>query len=338
MTKRALVISGGEAKGAFAVGAIQVLAEHGITFDVVCGTSTGALIAPFVVTSGHLPGELALLEQLYTSVETPDVITQRPLVASLLRGAAVADATPLRRLIASVITPERWEIMRDSAVQMFVAAVRLQTGRIEYFQSGREKSQAPGVNVIDSREELINAVWASACEPVLMPPVTIYAGRPQAQYVDGGLCQYLPAGIAIDHGADEIYAITLRPHVRAVQQREYTELPSILIRTLELLTAEVGDKNLAMTDLYTNAVRYLAAVRAGVRERFALSEEEAAALFTPAGLPDPFADKRAAHLVVIAPEGPLVEPGSMSGLDPASMAVMLQKGRAQARRVLGTTS
>jgi NTE family protein len=338
MTRRALVISGGGAKGAFAVGAIQVLAEQGITFDIVCGNSTGALIAPFVVTSRHLPGELALLEQLYTSVATPEVITQRPLVASLLRGAAMADAMPLRRLIASVITPERWEIVRDSAVQMFVATVRLQTGRIEYFQSGIAKSQVPGVNVIDTREELMNAIWASACEPVLTPPVTVYAGRSQSQYVDGGLCQYLPAGIAIEHGADEIYAVALRPRVRPAEQREYTELPSILMRTLDLLCAEIGDKNLAMTALYTNAVRYLAAVRAGVRERFALSEEEAAALFAPAGVRDPFADKRAARLVLIAPDEPLVDPGAVSLFDPETMAVMLQKGRAQARRVLGTTS
>lgn len=48
--KNALVISGGGSKGAFAVGAIERLREAGITWDIVVGCSTGALIAPLVVT------------------------------------------------------------------------------------------------------------------------------------------------------------------------------------------------------------------------------------------------------------------------------------------------
>ena len=43
--KRALVISGGGSKGAFAVGALKnLIRERNLTFDVVAGTSTGAAI------------------------------------------------------------------------------------------------------------------------------------------------------------------------------------------------------------------------------------------------------------------------------------------------------
>jgi predicted acylesterase/phospholipase RssA len=46
--KRALVISGGGSKGAFAVGILQRLRILFPTlhFDMIIGTSTGALIAP----------------------------------------------------------------------------------------------------------------------------------------------------------------------------------------------------------------------------------------------------------------------------------------------------
>ncbi|MCK5797226.1 MAG: patatin-like phospholipase family protein, partial [Deltaproteobacteria bacterium] len=43
--RTALVVSGGGSKGAFAVGAIEVLRERGTDFDLICGTSTGSLIA-----------------------------------------------------------------------------------------------------------------------------------------------------------------------------------------------------------------------------------------------------------------------------------------------------
>jgi NTE family protein len=337
MTRTALVISGGGPKGAFAVGAVQVLAERGIAFDIVCGTSTGALIAPLVVTSRTMPGELALLEQIYTSVETADIVTLRPLVAAFLHGAAVSDALPLRRLIERVITGERWEVIRRAAMQMFVAAVPLQTGRAEYFQAGGPPSSATVavVNAVRDREELVRAIWASACEPVLTPPVDVRDQAARRQYVDGGLCDYFPAGIAIDNGATDIYAVILRPLARETADEDYTDVPKVLMRTLDVLSAEVGDGNVRSTELYTRAVRYLAAVRAAVQHRFRLSDEEVASLFRPTGVDNPFASKKAVRLTIIRPDVPLVPAAATDAFDPTAMAVMLEKGRAQAKKALG---
>lgn len=337
MAKRALVISGGGPRGAFAVGAVQVLAESGIHFDIVCGTSTGALIAPLVVTSRERPGELALLEQIYTSVETADIVTMRPLVASFLHGDALSDAEPLRRLIASAITRERWDILRRSAVQMFVAAVRLQTGQVEYFQSGPSPNAAASavVNVVRDRDELLRAIWASTCEPIVTPPVCVEPRAPRRQYVDGGLCEYFPARIAIESGATEIYAIILRPKARPAEDVEYTNIPAVLLRTIDVLSAEVGDGDVAATERYTSAVRYLDAVREAVRARFQLSEDETAALFNPPHVANPFLDRKAIRLTVIRPDEPLTAANATDVFDVATMAMMLEKGRAQAKRVLG---
>jgi len=69
----ALVVSGGGSKGAFAIGASERLHEEpGITFDMVAGSSTGALIAPLVVTD-----EIPRLRALYSRIRTEDILTQR---------------------------------------------------------------------------------------------------------------------------------------------------------------------------------------------------------------------------------------------------------------------
>ena len=70
MAKIALVISGGGAKGAFAIGVLKFFRTNTtLNFDLVSGTSTGALISPLVVTK-----DFDLLEFIYSNTQTYQVI------------------------------------------------------------------------------------------------------------------------------------------------------------------------------------------------------------------------------------------------------------------------
>ena len=69
MARTGLVISGGGSKGAFAVGVVEVLREYGYSFDMIAGTSTGALIAPLVAID-----DIDTLVKLYTNVSNKDII------------------------------------------------------------------------------------------------------------------------------------------------------------------------------------------------------------------------------------------------------------------------
>jgi len=72
--KRALVLSGGGAKGAFTAGVVKYLmVEFGLNFDLVVGTSTGALIAPLVASQ-----DIANLIHFYENVEQQDILKDRP--------------------------------------------------------------------------------------------------------------------------------------------------------------------------------------------------------------------------------------------------------------------
>ena len=74
MNKRALVLSGGGSKGAWAGGVIQHLTEDlERDYDLYVGTSTGSLLAP--LTSIR---EISTLKEGYTSVSADDVFSYNP--------------------------------------------------------------------------------------------------------------------------------------------------------------------------------------------------------------------------------------------------------------------
>ncbi len=101
MSKTALVISGGGSKGAFAVGVLKAVFQHnpGLTFDMLIGTSTGALIAPLAT-----PDSIALLEQLYTTVTTDNVIEKNNVGNRFLTADSIFGVGPLGKLIMQYYT------------------------------------------------------------------------------------------------------------------------------------------------------------------------------------------------------------------------------------------
>ena len=49
MDERAIALCGGGAKGAYEIGAIKALTELGVSFDIVTGTSIGAVTGAMIV-------------------------------------------------------------------------------------------------------------------------------------------------------------------------------------------------------------------------------------------------------------------------------------------------
>jgi len=157
--KTALVISGGGSKGAFAVGAIEVLRGHDVKFDLVTGTSTGALIAPLVATD-----EIPLLRHIYSTVRTPDVLTRRPGVIDILGSDSIYDTSPLWTLINTYITDARYQRILAASAAVELCSVSLQSGEVTYFNPKRGVGGQPM-----ARDAFNRAILASASQPVLMP-------------------------------------------------------------------------------------------------------------------------------------------------------------------------
>lgn len=329
MSKTALIISGGGSKGAFAVGALKFIFSQRpeIRFDMVCGTSTGALIAPLAALR-----EIGELESIYTRVETRDILLKGNLADRLLNHNSLYDTSPLAALVTRTISPARYNQLLAAGVAVFLTTVSLQTQKTTYFTLGAALPVSPDYDLIAvaSREEFLRAVVASADQPVLMPPIEIRSTPEQPrQYVDGGVREQIPLQVAIDNGATEIYVIVLNPEMNPATQVKYTRLENVLLRTINLLLKDVAGSDLALPRLYNQALQYIAAVKERVRTQTGLSAEVVEGLFAVAG--NPFTGKKALKLHIIRPTAELASDGGLEFI-PAQMKQMVALGESAAKK------
>jgi NTE family protein len=243
--KRALVISGGGAKGAWAVGVLRHLYKGlGQRFDLVVGTSTGALMAPLAAL-----GDIDDLVRTYTTVRNKDILTCRFPCRSVLLNAllslvlgrdSVFGTRPLRRTIDRHLSPERWQRLVSGPVPALVSTVSLQTGKIEYFSSHQ-----PGM----TRGLFAAAMLASGSIPVFMERVRIPKQGSQ-WFVDGGVKDLIPLGRAIREGARDVTAIVLGPEPPR-ERDEFRRIYQMVLRTFALQMEETSANDLDFGGLIT---------------------------------------------------------------------------------------
>src|SRR5690606_32646465 len=131
--KKALVISGGGSKGAFAVGVYKHLIEnYSLDFDVLVGTSTGALIVPLAAL-----GKTDLLEELYTTQKTENIVIKDN-IGNRLNKDAIFEVTPLWDTINKYYTDAFYEELIESGKEIFLNTTCLQTEELVVFTTVQE--------------------------------------------------------------------------------------------------------------------------------------------------------------------------------------------------------
>lgn len=158
--KIGLALSGGGARGISHLGVLKALDEFGVHLDYISGTSTGALVGA-LYAYGIRPEEI-----LEVIIKTRFFASLRP--AWTLTGLMSMDG--LKELILKLVPENNFEALK---IPLTIAATNLNKGKVDYFTSG----------------ELIPAVLASSCVPVIFKPVHING----EVYVDGGIMDNLPA-------------------------------------------------------------------------------------------------------------------------------------------------
>jgi predicted acylesterase/phospholipase RssA len=248
--KRGLVISGGGAKGAWAVGVLRYLMqEQGQRFDLVVGTSTGAMIAPLAALGG-----IDRLREFYTSLKASDVLGYRFTRCLKLNAAwavltgqdSVYTTKPLRRTVAKAITEQHWQKLIAGPVQAWVDAVNMQTGVNTYFGSHEPEMK---------RERFLSAMVAAASIPVFMEQAQIDGEGNGFRFVDGGVRDLIPIGHAIREGATDLTVIILGPEPPP-ENHEFRRIYQVLQRTIDLQGEETAANDETFGELVTRELNW----------------------------------------------------------------------------------
>ena len=327
--KRALVISGGGSKGAFAVGVLKELHSlyPKLDFDIYVGTSTGSLVVSLASIN-----RIDTLEKIYTSITNSDLFIKGNIV-DRLGDTSLFDVTPAWKLIQKYYPDTSYDLLSASGKKVFFTTACLQTNELTIFTNDSSSIRPTDYKVIQTinANHFRRAMLASACEPVFMNPIQVGrdvpgAANPDYQYVDGGIIEYIGLQMAIDVGATEIFAILLSPEKPNVLKPQFTNLLDILGETVDILTSEVGKNNVVIADQYAGALKYIAEVKT---QMLADGVPQAAIdkYFT---LPDPniFQNKETIKIFKIRPDEPLGGgPGGLT-FNPTEMQGMVAKGQA----------
>jgi len=337
MPKTGLVISGGGTKGAFAVGVLEYLRKvKNIEFDLVIGTSTGALITPLLVTD-----EIDALKKIYCSVDTPTLLTKLDILDAYTKGYLFS-SDGLSAIIQNAITLDRWNAIQASPKQMCVTGVGFQSGNTTYFHTGPSLNVPPGAVAypITSGKTLMQAIAASANEPCFTPSIRIPETGGE-QYWDGGVRDYVGITTALMNGVEELYVIILSPEANPYQAQDFNSLDQVLMRTIALLSDEVGDSNQRYANqiggavLYLNSLQqYLGSLPGADKARIAAAFQSVPDLDNPGGtLANPFSGfSLKKKPVIIRPDHSLADNSLEFGK--GQMAGMIDIGYAKAQSVV----
>jgi hypothetical protein len=185
--KSVLVLTGGGSFGAYPAGVLVGWSESGTrpVFDVVTGTSTGALIGSLAFLGSACDEDL---RRFYTCTTNDDLYRKRRFPASLLSDS-LADSEPLSKTIAKAITDDRILLVaaeHRKGRRFYVGTTDLDTRRSIIWDMGAiAVRDAPG-----DRDLIRKILLASASVPGFFPPVKITVtvdGVPHVErHIDGG--------------------------------------------------------------------------------------------------------------------------------------------------------
>lgn len=328
MKKRALVISGGGSKGAFAVGVLKELYQMYplLDFDYYVGSSTGSLVVSLASV-----GKMDTLQKMYTTVTDRDIYIRGNII-DRVNDVAIFDSTPLWNLINKNYTDEMYETLLTSTKKVFFTTVCLQTNELNVFSNNIQSVSPLDYQLVQTinANHFRRAMLASCSQPVFMQPVKVGKGvpgaeNPEYQYVDGGVLEYVGIQMAIDAGATDILVILLTPEDSQEVKTEFKDLMSILGETVDILVSEVGKSDLKLVENYNAALKYIDAVKDKML-RAGVSKREVDAYFSLAD-GNIFQDKRQINIIKIRPTQPLG--GGPGGLhfDPDEMKAMMATGK-----------
>lgn len=236
---RALVISGGGSKGAFAGGIAEFLIKDcGQKYSLFLGTSTGSLLIPLLSL-----GKLESLKKIYTSVEQKDIFSTNPFIIKVSNGESTlkinhfnilrmflkrsktfGESKNLRKLICDIITEEDFNTIKKMPVDVVVTVANMSCNLVEY-KSIKDYAY----------HDFCDWIWASAN----MVPFMSLLEKDGYEYADGGMGNIVPIAEAITRGATTIDVIVLKTEKPGLKLKPVKNALELTTRTFDFMMNQI---------------------------------------------------------------------------------------------------
>lgn len=204
-----LALSGGGDNGAFGAGLLVGWTASGTRpeFRLVTGVSTGSLIAPFAFLGPAYDNQL---RAVFTTIAKRHVLESNNVLGAVLFGDALADTSPLFRLISRYANEEMLRAIAheyEKGRLLFIGTTNIDVQRPVIWNIGAiATSRKPGALDLFRHILLASAAIPGAFPPVMID-VDINGRRYEEMHVDGGAIAQAflyPAGLQLQREAAAI--------------------------------------------------------------------------------------------------------------------------------------
>jgi len=249
---RALVISGGGSKGAFAGGVAQFLMqEKKHEYDLLLGTSTGSLLIPHLAL-----GNVEKIRRIYTNVNMHRIFNINPFVVKKRKGVDIVtinhfnvllqfikgkrtfgESKQLRNYIKSSFTLSEFNQLKASKANIVVTVTNLSKNDVEY----------KCIRDFDY-EDFCDWIWIS-CNYI---PFMSLVSKDGCDYGDGGFSSLVPIREAIQRGATEIDVVVLETEVQTAPRVIGKNPFSLMVDLFQTLLDQVEKHDITIGKLAAN--------------------------------------------------------------------------------------
>lgn len=238
---RALVISGGGCKGAFAGGVAEHLIRNcGFEYDIFVGTSTGSLLIPHLAI-----GAIDHIKKVYTNVSQKDIYDICPFIVTkepdgtlkskmnhlnivkmfIKRKKTFGETKRLRKTIQRVLPADDFNLIKASGKKVVVTASNLTRSRVEYKYLNEH-----------SYEDFLDWMWISSS----FVPFMSLVEKDGFEYADGGFGNYIPIEEAISQGATHIDVIVLNPRHRVIENVKTRNPFDVMMQSMGFMLNQIA--------------------------------------------------------------------------------------------------
>jgi predicted patatin/cPLA2 family phospholipase len=244
---RAIVISGGGSKGAFAGGVAQYLIQElKHDYNLFIGTSTGSLLISHLALN-----KIDKIKKVYTHVDQKSIFSDSPFLIKtdkhhneeisinhwnvlklFIKGKKTfGESNNLRKLIGKVLTQVEFDQLKSSNKEVVVTVSNLSLHETQY-KSIKDFSYL----------DFCDWIWIS-CNYVPFMSIVYKEG---CEYADGGFGSMVPIKEAIDRGATTVDVIVLETEINYLNSLPSTNAFSLLTNLHGFMMHRIEKQNISI--------------------------------------------------------------------------------------------